>query len=193
MLTERQALQRYLLQAHEAFLWKLDGVSEYDLRRPLVPTGTNLLGLLKHVATVEAGYLGDVFDRPFPLTFAWNAEGAEPNADMWATADESSESIIELYKQVWAHSDATVEALDLDTVTDVPWWGDANPVTFHRVVLHMLAELNRHLGHADILRELIDGSVGHRPDVNNMAELDASGWSEYYLKLERVASGFGPA
>ena len=80
-------LHRYLQVARDALLWKLDGVSEYDVRRPLVPTGTNLLGLVKHVASVEAGYLGDTFGRPFPEPLPWFDEGAEPNADMWATAE----------------------------------------------------------------------------------------------------------
>jgi uncharacterized damage-inducible protein DinB len=52
-------LHRYLQDAREALLWKLAGLSEYDVRRPMVPTGTNLLGLVKHVASVELGYFGD--------------------------------------------------------------------------------------------------------------------------------------
>ena len=84
-------LHRYLQIAREALLWKLDGLSEYDIRRPMVPTGTNLLGLVKHVASVELGYLGDTFGRPSGEPLPWFAEDAEPNADMWATADESRE------------------------------------------------------------------------------------------------------
>ena len=63
----------------------------------MTPTGTNLLGLVKHVASVEAGYLGDVFGRPFPEPLPWFDEDAEPNADMWATADESRDDIVGLY------------------------------------------------------------------------------------------------
>ena len=190
-LTDKQALQRYLMLAHQALLWKVEGLSEYDLRRPLVATGTNLLGIVKHVATVEAGYLGDVFDRPFPDVFPWNAEDAEDNADMWATEDESSESILDLYRRVWAHSDATVEALDLSTEASVPWWDEAsNPVTLHRIIVHMVTELNRHLGHADILRELIDGSVGHRADSTNLPDGDAEWWAAYRAKLEATAKRF---
>ncbi len=54
-------LQRYLQTAREALLWKLEGLDEYDARRPLTPTGTNLLGLVKHAAGVEVGYFGDCF------------------------------------------------------------------------------------------------------------------------------------
>ena len=58
-----------------ALLWKLDGLSEYDVRRPLVPTGTNLLGLVKHVASVASGYFGDTFGRPFAEALPWLADG----------------------------------------------------------------------------------------------------------------------
>src|SRR5438105_15581086 len=81
-------LHRYLQAAREALLWKLDGLSEYDIRRPMVPTGTNLLGLVKHVASVEAGYFGETFGRPFGERLPWFEDGAEPNADMCATAEE---------------------------------------------------------------------------------------------------------
>src|SRR5262245_13579221 len=106
-------LARYLHTARDALLWKLDGLSEYDIRRPLVPTGTNLLGLIKHVASVAAGYFGETFGRPFEEPMPWLADGAEPNADMWATADESREQVIGLYHRVWVHADATINALPL--------------------------------------------------------------------------------
>src|SRR4051794_40601050 len=80
---------RYMQRGRDALVWKLDGLSEYDVRRPLTPTGTNLLGIVKHVASVEAGYLGDTFGRPFPEPLPWFDEGAEANADMWATPEES--------------------------------------------------------------------------------------------------------
>src|SRR5687768_5076059 len=101
--TAKADLHRYLRMAREAMLWKLAGLSEYDIRRPLTPTGTNLLGLVKHLASVEAGYLGIVFGRPFPEPMPWYEDGAEPNADMWATADETREDIVGLYRRVWAH------------------------------------------------------------------------------------------
>src|SRR5665213_3792971 len=96
-------LIRYLQQGREVLLWKLDGVSEYDSRRPMVPTGTNLLGIVKHVATVESGYFGSVFGRPFAEELPWTADDAESNADMWATADESRQFIVDLYHRVLIH------------------------------------------------------------------------------------------
>src|SRR5476651_1734046 len=106
-------LHRCLQVAREALLWKLDGLSDYDIRRPMTPTGTNLLGLVKHVASVELGYFGDTFGRPSTEPVPWLDEDAEPNADMWATADQSHEQIVGLYHRVWTHSDATIAGLDL--------------------------------------------------------------------------------
>jgi hypothetical protein len=181
-------LHRYLRAAREAMLWKLAGLSEYDIRRPLTPTGTNLLGLVKHVASVEAGYLGDVFGRPFPEPMPWYADDAEPNADMWATADETREDIVELYRRVWAHDDVTIETLDLGAIGRVAHWpADRQEVSLHRALVHVIAETNRHAGHADIVRELIDGSAGLRADHDNLAPGDAAWWSAYRSRVEDVA------
>jgi uncharacterized damage-inducible protein DinB len=126
-------LHRYLQFARDALLWKLDGLSEYDVRRPLTPTGTNLLGLIKHVASVELGYFGATFGRPSDELLPWYEDDAEPNADMWATAAETREQIIELYHRSWAHSDATIGALPLDAPGRVPHWpGERAAVTCTR-------------------------------------------------------------
>jgi uncharacterized damage-inducible protein DinB len=181
-------LQRYLKAAREALVWKLDGLSEYDARRPMTPTGTNLLGLVKHVASVEAGYLGDTFGRPFPGPMPWFDEDAEPNADMWAAVDESREQIVELYKRVWAHSDVTIETMPLNALGQVPWWPeDRREVTLHRVLIHVIAEVDRHAGHADIVREMIDGAAGLRRDNSNLMPGDTSTWEQYRERLERAA------
>jgi hypothetical protein len=181
-------LQRYLQIARDVVLWKLDGLTEYEARRPLVPTGTNLLGLVKHLAGVEVGYFGMVFDRPFEDTPPWLGPDAEPNADMWATADESRQQIVGLYRRVWAHSDATIESLALDAIGHVPWWpDDRSEVTLHRILVHVTAETHRHAGHADIVRELIDGAAGLRSDNDNLAPGDRLWWEDYRKRLERVA------
>jgi uncharacterized damage-inducible protein DinB len=186
-------LHRYLTAAREALLWKLDGLSEYDIRRPLVPTGTNLLGLVKHVASVEAGYFGETFGRPFPEPMPWLDEGAEANADMWASADESREQIVDLYRQVWAHSDTTIETLAIDAIGRVPWWPpERNEVTLHRILVHMVSETDRHAGQADIVRELIDGTAGLRKGNENMPSVDVAWWQEYRDRLEGVAQRFRP-
>jgi hypothetical protein len=187
-------LRRYLQAGRDALLWKLDGLSEYDVRRPLVPTGTNLLGIVKHVATVEAGYFGETFDRPFQESLPWLDDDAEQNADMWATVEESREQIVGLYHRVWAHSDATIEALPLDAIGHVPWWPpERSEVTLHLILVHMIAETHRHAGHADIVRELVDGAVGLRVDNDNMAPGDRVWWDSYRSRLERVAKEAGSA
>jgi len=184
----KAVLHRYLRSAREALLWKLDGLSEYDVRRPMTRTGTNLLGLIKHVASVGTGYFGSVFGRSFPETLPWFAEGAQANADMWATADESRTQIIGLWERVWEHADATIEALKLDTTGRVPWWPEERAtVTLHQILVHMLAEINRHAGHADILREQIDGSAGLNQQNSNLPDYDTEWWAAYVARVEEAA------
>lgn len=186
--TQKEILHAYLRAGREALLWKLDGLSPYDARRPVTPTGTNLAGLVKHTASVEAGYLGSVFGRPFPgEPFPWLAEDSEANADMWATSDESVSEIVDLYRRVAAHGDATIEALELDATGRVPWWGEHGEVTLHQILVHIATETHRHAGHADIIRELIDGSIGLRPGNENLPDVDADWWLAYRARLEEVA------
>jgi hypothetical protein len=187
--TPKDDLQRYLQAGREAVLWKLDGLSEYDVRRPLVPTGTNLLGLVKHLASVELGYFGDCFGRPHGVELTWYAEGVEPNADMWATPDESRDEIVRLYHRAWEHADATIEELPLDAVARVPWWS-VPETTLHRLLIHVATETHRHAGHADIVRELIDGSAGLRQGVTNLPDRDADWWAAYRERLQEAADRF---
>lgn len=182
---------RYLRAAREALLWKLEGTSEYDARRPLTGTGTNLLGLVKHVGTVASEYFGSVFGRPFEESLPWAEEGAEDNADMWATADESRDHIVDLYRRIWEHADATISDLPLDAPGRVPWWGERGEVTLHRILIHMLAEICRHAGHADIVREMIDGSAGFQKGNDNLPSVDEAWWTSYRNRLEQVAREVG--
>ncbi|NNN37848.1 DinB family protein [Streptomyces sp. S3(2020)] len=190
----KDTLRSYLQSARDALLWKLEGLSEYDARRPLTPTGTNLLGLVKHAAGVELGYLGDTFGRPSGEPLPWldadaDADAdAEPNGDMWASADESREDIVGLYRRAWAHADATLDALALDTLGKVPWWPDGkDEVTLHHAMVRVIADTHRHAGHADILRELMDGAVGMNQGNDSMASHDPAWWEAYRERLERTA------
>jgi uncharacterized damage-inducible protein DinB len=181
-------LHHYLQDAREALLWKLDRLSEYDVRRPLTPTGTNLLGLVKHVAGVESGYFGETFGRPFDEPLPQLEDDASPNADMWATAEETREQIVGLYQRVWAYSDATIDKLALEAIGRVPWWpGERGEVTLHRILVHVIAEIHRHAGHADIVRELIDGAAGLRNGNDNLPSGDQAWWENYRNRLEHVA------
>ncbi|WP_447035173.1 DinB family protein [Streptomyces sp. DSM 118878] len=184
-------LKVYLQDARDCLLWKLDGLSEYDIRRPMTPTGTNLLGLVKHVTGAEALYLGETFGRSFTgAPKLWCTGEAEPNADMWATPEESRESVVGLYRRVWAHSDETIESRSLDALGRVPG-GPEKELTLHRVLVHVIAETQRHAGHADVARELVDGAVGQREDGRNMAPGDPAWWADHRARLQRVAEEAG--
>ena len=154
----KEYLHNDLRMVRETMLWKLDGLSEYDARRPLTPTGTNLLGLVKHLTITEAWYFGKVFERPFPEHLPWWDDHAD-GVDMWATAVETRGEIVGRYKRIWEHSDATITALDITAPGRVPWWPRPNVKLFN-ILVHVLTETNRHAGHADILREQLDGGVG---------------------------------
>jgi catechol 2,3-dioxygenase-like lactoylglutathione lyase family enzyme len=149
--------------------------------------------LVKHVASVEVGYLGEVFGRPFREPLPWFDPGAEPNADMWATPEESRADVLGLFDRVRAHTDATIEALPLDARGVVPWWpAERREVTLHRVLVHLIAEEHRHAGHADLVRELVDGAAGVRRDNANLPDGDAGWWARYLERVSAAADRFRP-
>ena len=113
---------------------------------------------------------------------------AELAGDMYAMPGESREDVVDFYRRVWAHSDATIEELPLDTRGTVPWWPEERKhPTLHTVLLHVIHETARHVGHADIIRESIDGTAGMLPGVSNMPEADADAWQRHYNKLQQIA------
>ena len=187
-MDDKAILHRYLRTRRDDLLGKLDGLAEYDARRPLTPTGPNLLGLVKHVASVELGYFGEVFGRPAAMELPWLDDDAEPDADMWVSPQETREQIVELHRFSAEHSDATIEALPLDAPGAVPWWPEERRhVTLHQILVHMCAETAQHLGHADILRELIDGSAGQRPGDPNLSTRSREEWAAHRARIEAAA------
>ncbi|GAB3178202.1 uncharacterized protein DUF664 [Micromonospora palomenae] len=179
-----------LREVREAILWKLDGLGEYDIRRPLTATGTNLLGLVKHLSVWEARYFGEVFGRPFPEPLGRWDDAEARGSDMWATEHETREEIIDRYRRVWEHSDATIIALDIDSPGYVPWWPRPQ-VTLFAILVHVLTETNRHAGHADILREQLDGLTGTAARYANLKP-DAAFWEARRAQIERAAKAAGP-
>lgn len=141
-------------------LAKADGLSEYDLRRPMTPTGTNLLGLVKHLAGEEYGYLGEVFGRPPVNRPTWFRDDPATETDMWADPDETSSYILEVYRQAAAHADETIRLLDLDSPGVVRHWPGSEQTSLGSMLVLMVGETCQHAGHADIVRELIDGVAG---------------------------------
>ena len=118
----KATLHEYLRTARDAVVWKLDGLSEYDIRRPVTPTGTNLLGLVKHLTIVEAWFFGATFERPFPEVLPSLDDEAEPDSDLWVTPDESRADVVTRYERARRHADATIDELDLGAVGRVPGW-----------------------------------------------------------------------
>jgi uncharacterized damage-inducible protein DinB len=178
----------YLDAAREGVLWKLEDLSDYDIRRPVTRTGTNLLGIVKHLALVESGYLGSCFGRPVadPVPLF---DPARANSDMWATIDESRDFVVDFYRRVAQNSAATVDAVDLEKRGTVPHWPEERRhPTLQELLVRMVAETNRHAGHADIVRESIDGAAGLRPAMTNLPDEGEDWWSAYRTNLEEVAN-----
>ncbi|MEV1047915.1 DinB family protein [Streptomyces sp. NPDC049916] len=173
-----------LRRDREALLWKLDGLSAYDARRPLTVTGTSLLGLVKHLTAVEARYFGEVFGRPSPEPLLrWQDHDG---SDLWAAEDETREQIVAAYRRTWDHSDATIAGLPLDAPGHVPWWSGERPNTnLFAVLVHVLSESVRHAGHADILREGLDGRTGLRAEHEQRIDADAR--AAHWAAIERTA------
>lgn len=184
-------LHQKLRAAREALVWKIDGLSEYDIRRPMTPTGTNLLGLIKHNAISDARYFGEVFDRPFPEPLPRWDDPAASFVDHWATAEEARSAVVDLYRRVWSHSDATIDTLDLDDLGYVPWWNEEVPL--FNVMAARLVDSARHDGHADILRELTDGTVGIDSHSAALHGRDASYWEARRAQIEAAARSAGIA
>jgi hypothetical protein len=180
----KEYLHSDLREIREVILWKLDGLSEYDARRPLTSTGTNLLGLVKHQSLSESRYFGEVFDRPFPEPLPRWDDAEARGSDMWATEHETREEIIDRYRRVWEHSDSTITALAIDSPGYVPWWPRPKVKLFN-VLVHILTEASRHAGHADILREQLDGSTGTAADAR--PQRDAAFWAGRRAEIERAA------
>ena len=177
--------QEYL---HEDIRWvrqsvleNLDGLSEYDVRRPLTRTGTNLLGLVKHLTLSEAVYLGDVFGRTFPERHPrFDDPGYRNRNSLWVKEQESRADIVSGYRRACQHADATIEALPIDACGRVPWWPQPEVQLFN-VMVHVLTETNRHAGHADILREQLNG-VGDHPTSDQIED-----WEAHQARIEQAA------
>ena len=184
-------LRQYLQQARDSVVRSLDGLSEYDVRRPLVPSGTNLLGLVKHLAGVELNYFGTCIGRTPPVTLPWEEDGSIwESADMWATPDQSREHLLDLYRTAWRHSDDALGTLPLDTPATVSWWpAERRRTTLGHLAVRVVEETGHHAGHCDIVREMIDGrGGGDKADIG-----DDAWWTAYVAKIQEAADTFREA
>jgi len=148
---ELDTTQAFLSFARACVLKKVDGLDEEQLRRRLVVSDTTLLGLVQHLTDAERYWFG--------YTLAGDARHAGADFDMVVAADRSPEQVIDDYRAAIAESDAHIRAAEsLDALTAHPV--AERPLTLRWVLAHMTSETVRHAGHADILRELIDGTTG---------------------------------
>lgn len=136
--------------ARECVLKKLDGLDEDQVRQVIVPTGTNLLGLVQHMIVGERYW------------FAHHVRGDDPGAQydfgMVVPPGRRTADLVQEYRAAYAESDAIVRERGLEALTALPVHGERRTVRW--VVAHKTSEVARHAGHADILRELIDGTTG---------------------------------
>lgn len=155
---EKESLQVSLDRHRDVVLWKLDGLDDEQLRRAVVPSGTNLLGLVKHLAAVEYAWFCETFGRDTePLPF----DDDDPDADLRVEPGETTEDVVAFYGRARAAADKVIGEVALDE-TGTAWFGDT--VSMRWVLLHMVEETARHAGHMDIVRELLDGTTGDHPD-----------------------------
>jgi hypothetical protein len=185
----KEYLHDNLRWARADLLGKLDGLPEYDVRRPLTRTGTNLLGLVRHLTLSEARYFGAVFDRPYPEPVPTFDDPGFANRDhLWVTERESRADVVDGYQRACRHADATIAALPVDAPGHVPWWPRPDVMLFN-VLVHVVTETNRHLGHADILREELDGALGSDPTPSS-PDADAD-WAGHRARVEHAARAAG--
>jgi uncharacterized damage-inducible protein DinB len=155
---EKESLRASLDRHRDVVRWKLDGLDDGELRRPMTPSGTNLLGLVKHLASVEYGWFCETFGRGTePLPFVQD----DPDADLRVAPHESTADILAFYDRANAAANQVIDELDVEH-TGTAWYGET--VTLRWVLIHMIEETARHAGHMDIVRELIDGATGDHPE-----------------------------
>ncbi|MEV4180248.1 DinB family protein [Streptosporangium canum] len=151
---EKQSLHVSLDRHRDVVLWKLHGLDDEQVRRPMTPSGTSLLGLVKHLASVEYGWFCETFGRETePLPF----DDEDENADLRVEPHETTADIVEFYGRARAAADRVIDELDVEDA-GTAWFGDT--VTMRWVLIHMIEETARHAGHMDIVRELLDGATG---------------------------------
>jgi hypothetical protein len=130
---------------------KVDGLDEEQLRRRLLVSDTTLLGLVQHLTDAERYWFG--------YTLAGDPRYADVDFSMVVAPDRSADQVIAGYRTAIAESDALIRAADHPEVRTAHPVND-EPRTLRWVLAHVTSETVRHAGHADILRELIDGVTG---------------------------------
>lgn len=155
--SERELLRTFLDQQRDVLMWKLQGLTDRQLRQPMTPSGLYLLGIVKHHAGVEQYWLCHLFGRPAYLPFMSRAAADDLQLD----PDDTTDSVLAYFSRARTASDSAIAEIDLDA-TATTWLGDT--VSFRWAVLHTIEEAARHAGHVDIIREGIDNTTGYLPN-----------------------------
>ncbi|NAZ85776.1 DinB family protein [Kineococcus indalonis] len=156
---EKRILVAALEEQRQAVLWRLEGLDDERLRRPVVGSGASLLGLVKHLASLEYVWLGRVFERPSDEVPA-EALAQDPQAEWRVHPWETAGGVLSYYERARAASDAVVAGLKLTDRGTAPG-GDA--VSLRWVLVHLVGLTAGHAGRADLAREQLDGRTGERP------------------------------
>jgi uncharacterized damage-inducible protein DinB len=151
---EREMLAGFLDFHRATLLWKLEGLDDEQLRRAMVPSGTSLLGMVKHLAYVERWWFQQVWAGQ-EVTYPWTDE--DPDADWRVEPNETTAEVLALYNGECHRSrEIVVAASSLDEIAKHP----RRELNRRWILVHMIEETARHNGQADILREQLDGTVG---------------------------------
>lgn len=152
--SDHEMLDAFLDWQRATLLCKLDGLSDEDLRRaPIASTSLTLLGIVKHLADVERGWLRETFAGEM-LDDTWSAD--DPDRFFRIEPGETTDDILTFYREETERSRAISRAASLDDVAKESTVGRS----LRWILLHMIEETARHIGHADLLREAIDGQTG---------------------------------
>ena len=132
---------------------KVEGVDDLKLRWSPVPTGTSLGGLIKHLAYVERQWFQETWAGR-DVEYPWGED--DPDAEFRVGPDDTKDGLIEFYRQECAVSREIAAAVSPDDTVPT----EEGALSMRWILVHMIEETARHCGHADIIREMIDGSVG---------------------------------
>ena len=154
---ERTMLMAWLEFQRETMVQKIEGLSEEQARFKPAPTANSLLGLITHLAGVEHWWFSECFagnEDDFPT---WG-DPDDRDYDFKPADEHTIEWALDLYRGYWTRGNDIAAAASLDDLCKTPWRGKT--VSLRWILVHMIEETARHAGHADITRELIDGSIG---------------------------------
>lgn len=153
---ERTTLMGFLQRQRDLVAWKLRDAPDDVLRSASAPSGLTAHGIVRHLANVERSWLRDVFAGEEELEFDWTDD--DPDGEFHVPADATMTNLLTAYAEESARCDVVIDSsLSLDEIAD------RREVSLRWIIVHLIEETGRHLGHLDLLREQADGSVGEEP------------------------------